>query len=812
MTDDVAKSNLDRGRQIGMRARLAAAGRAFARSPATAPLLLIGLFTAHYADVLFGEMVISYRDMLFVYLPTRMHFANRLLSGEFPEWYPFDGLGSSYVGNVVTAILHPSTWLHLVLPHYLALNLSVVLAHLAAALGAFQLLRHWNCGRTAALIGGVAYSCSGYLMSMDGNLPYLLSASTIPWAVLGIERLSIPLCSASMALMALSGDPQALYFTSFFLLACAITRHAPANTSPTNAARDQPSLKAFFFEPERRKALAVLTISGIAALLAGAAQLLPALLATPARDIGEEALRSNRFWSLNPLRLLELFTPGFLRLSQGETPVHLYSQEGTSSFWADSLYLSTGILVLALLAIRSRRQARERNLLAISATLSIAIALGSGPNAPIYEFLQHAIPGFSFLRYPEKTLVFVAFATAMLAGLGVETLLQARLDTPMRLFRRTLLFCAIFFFFLCAALPSMENFLLILAGPVGDLDKARDELRQLLPALQTNILIGALFAFLSFTLTLAIRRTKLSLMKFLLLVCALAPFTMVSNQFRIYRKEPSRIFLPPKSIDSPDQRTGIPQYGKARIYAEEIYDEKTIWENISKKIKNKGIIFLNRGANAYFQIESIAGYLPLTAEGRSKSAIKYLPDLVWLFGFNVSFAQKYIPKPNVTDIEDALVLVQDSRAGDRIRLVQGIPAASTEEAIAIANAQDFDAVKAVPVETSDPHFPTQAPLNSKLDVRTYSPELIEVCATSDTPTTLFIADAFAPGWSATIDGLSAPIYPGLIAGRAIALPPGTHDIRLTYQTPGLRTGLILSGIGWLSIGALALRSWRRRAV
>ena len=62
------------------------------------------LLTIFYWDVLFGSNALLYRDMIFVYWPTRMNFADRLLSGEFPEWYPYDGLGSSYVGNVVTAI------------------------------------------------------------------------------------------------------------------------------------------------------------------------------------------------------------------------------------------------------------------------------------------------------------------------------------------------------------------------------------------------------------------------------------------------------------------------------------------------------------------------------------------------------------------------------------------------------------------------------------------------------------------------------------------------------------------------------------
>ncbi len=774
----------------------------------------IALLAAFYWDVLTSKLVISHRDMLFVYLPTRMHFAARLLNGEFPEWYPFDGLGSSYVGNVVTAILHPSVLLHLFLPHTLALNLSVVLAHSLAALGAFLLIRQWNCGRTAALIGSLAFSCSGYLMSMDGNLPYLLAAATIPWAVLGIERLSVPITGAAMALIALSGDPQALYFTSLFLLACAIARHTPSASNSSvdgGASRWPAAVKTFFADRTRQKAMLVLLASGLLALLASAAQLLPAIFATEARNSGEAALRANRIWSLNPLRLFELWSPGFMRLPDGKTPVRLFSQETFDSFWADSLYVGAAVLALAVVALRFSKQRRTCVLLAALGTFTLMVALGAGPNAPVYELLQHLLPGFSLLRYPEKTFVFVAFAAAMLAGLGAEALLQARLDTIKRYLTRVLLFSALLLFVLSAALPSMENFLLILAGPVGELDKAREEWHQLLPAFQENLLIGALLAFFSFTLILAIRRQKPLVTKFLLLGSAILPFFCSVQQFRIYWSDSSLTFKPPKIFD---QKIEIPNYGQTRLYTDPVYDDRNLMEQYKKKSqgikKRKGIIFLDRGVGAYFNIENAAGYLPLTAQGRQAKALEHIPDLQWFFGFNVRFAQKLNPDPNVTDIEDALVLVEDPRAGDRIRLVQGIPVASTEEAIAVANRPDFDAVNVVPVETGNADFPTEAPRASKLEVVTYSPEYIDITAASETATTLFIADAFADGWRATLDGEEVPIFPGLIAGRAIALPAGAHRVELTYRTPGLRVGLCLSVVGWAAIAALALRGRRRR--
>ncbi|MBR2979499.1 MAG: YfhO family protein [Myxococcaceae bacterium] len=771
-----------------------------------APLVLGGIFLILYADVLFGDLVISYRDMLFVYLPTRMHFADRLLNGEFPEWYPFDGLGSSYIGNVVTSLLHPTILLHLILPHPLALNLSVVLMHYLAALGAFFLLRHWHCGRTAAFIGGFAFSLSGYMMSMDGNLPYLCAGAAIPWAVFGIERMSIPLTGAAMALMALSGDPQALYFTSIFLVACAMTRQTPSDTHSLimNHVNSFPDLiKAFFKDRTRQKAMLVLVAAGAIALLASAAQLLPAIFASEVRDSGAAALHANRIWPLNPLRLFELLSPGFLRLSNGFPPGKIYSQEKFSSFWANSLYISAAVLAQSVIALRFSKQRRICRLLAGLGTLTLMVALGAGHHAPAYEFLQHWLPGFSFLRYPEKTFVFVTFAASMLAGIGAEALLQERRDIIKRTLTRLLLIYMLILFAIFVALPAMEDVLLVLAGPIGDLDEAREEWWRLQSVFQENILIGMLLTVLSFSFVLA--SLRFDLVRLFLFCGAFIPLCVCAQQFRVYRDGQEFVFLPPKMIrdDGDDRRRRI--YVDSKLYKD---DSQDLRDGSSVRAR---IIFLDHGVNALFGIENCIGYLPLTTQGRFFVSKKELLRLSFRQGFSVNFSTKINPDPNVTDLEDALVLVEDKRAGDRIRLVQGIPVGTMEEAIEVANRPHFDSVKVVPVETKDAAYPTEAPKAAKVDVVTYSPEYIDVKSYSETATTLFVADAFADGWRAKIDGEEVPIYPGLIAGRAIPVPAGEHRVELTYKTPGLRVGLVLSAIGWLAIIALAIGSrWRLR--
>ena len=142
------------------------------------------------------------------------------------------------------------------------------------------------------------------------------------------------------------------------------------------------------------------------------------------------------------------------------------------------------------------------------------------------------------------------------------------------------------------------------------------------------------------------------------------------------------------------------------------------------------------------------------------------------------------------------------------------PVANMEGAVQITQTKSFDITKELPVETNDSSYPETAPVNAKIHVETYQPEHIIVKTYSDTASTLFIADGFARGWSATIDKIPTDIFPGLIAGRAIGVPAGSHQVELIYRTPGLRLGLALSILGWMTILVMfftpAFIRWKNR--
>ena len=83
------------------------------------------------------------------------------------------------------------------------------------------------------------------------------------------------------------------------------------------------------------------------------------------------------------------------------------------------------------------------------------------------------------------------------------------------------------------------------------------------------------------------------------------------------------------------------------------------------------------------------------------------------------------------------------------------------------------------------------------------------------PRILTLLDAMYPGWSATVDGIEAPIYLANNAFKAVALPAGAHEIIFTYRPYKLWIGCAASGaatlLSLLTIFLLARRHRREVA-
>ncbi|MSR24514.1 MAG: hypothetical protein EXR96_05430 [Nitrospiraceae bacterium] len=60
---------------------------------------------------------------------------------------------------------------------------------------------------------------------------------------------------------------------------------------------------------------------------------------------------------------------------------------------------------------------------------------------------------------------------------------------------------------------------------------------------------------------------------------------------------------------------------------------------------------------------------------------------------------------------------------------------------------------------------------------------------------LYIADSFYQGWTATVEGRPVPIYEANYAFMALPVPPGNHEVRLSYRNPHLVPALAIAGAG-----------------
>jgi hypothetical protein len=150
----------------------------------------------------------------------------------------------------------------------------------------------------------------------------------------------------------------------------------------------------------------------------------------------------------------------------------------------------------------------------------------------------------------------------------------------------------------------------------------------------------------------------------------------------------------------------------------------------------------------------------------------------------------------------------------RAWLVHGIqPAADDTVALAQLGDPAFDPRAAVVLEDGlNARSPARAAENESVQIIEYTPERIVLRVNVALPAVLVVADAFYPGWQATVDGLATPILRANLMFRGLALEPGRHEIIFSYHPSAWRLGAAISLVAVIAlaaaIGATYLRGKR----
>lgn len=103
------------------------------------------------------------------------------------------------------------------------------------------------------------------------------------------------------------------------------------------------------------------------------------------------------------------------------------------------------------------------------------------------------------------------------------------------------------------------------------------------------------------------------------------------------------------------------------------------------------------------------------------------------------------------------------------------------------------------------------PARERVSILKHSDLHLQIDASLPRAAALMVAVPFEPGWTATVDGRTLPLFRAQYGLSALMLPPGIHRVDLRYAVPGRSVGITLSlGAGvvllLLGLAALARRS------
>lgn len=337
-------------------------------------------------------------------------------SGGFPTWNPYLLCGVPYVGNPQSALYYPFNWLFLLAPAERIISWVIVFHHALMGLGTYLCARRWGQGPVAAVFAAGVLLAAPFIMAQTGEGHYaqLCVVTWVPWAFLAYDALrrgargGLAALSLTLALSFFGGHAQECYYLVMVLCFCAVAdflrdRREPGPSTATSWARRW--------------------------CLAGAATL--GLVMIDLIPISTYLRLSTRSGGVS-LAEVQAFSPGLPNLIQLVSPLALggpNEYRGPGAFyWETVTAFGLVPLLLGLLEVWRGRRGSQTRRLALLWLGSILFALG--PLSPIYLAAHHGLPGVSHFRVPSRMLFLGSFACAVLAGWGLQRILNGINDRP----------------------------------------------------------------------------------------------------------------------------------------------------------------------------------------------------------------------------------------------------------------------------------------------------------------------------------------------------------------------------------------------
>lgn len=682
-----------------------------------------------------------------------------LLGGELPLWNPLLGMGAPLVANYQSALFYPPHWLYFALAAIGGLPLMawgqalLVAAHLGlAGAGMQRLLRALGSSVEGQLVGALAFSLSGYLVTRAHFLSINASLAWLPWILLAVYRLAqapgrgaVMRLAALLALQWLAGHAQMAWYTALLAgawLLCAGT------------------LRGAWPSGQRWRALAGFVAAGALALALSTVQLLPTaeyLLQSQRASQVDPALAMT--YSLWPWRLLTLLAPHLFGSPAGG------DFAGYGNFWEDAIYIGVLPLLLAVLAVR---KAQPRRLVwFLLGVVAVSLLLALGKNTPVFPWLFAHIPTFDMFQGPTRFSLWAVLALSLLAGLGVERWRAAQGSAPQG---RGLYWSRL----------AVAGAVAVMAGAVVGM-LLRTDPRFDIPASYPRavwLLGSTLLAVSVFNL----RGGRLAQGKRVWLLGMFVAAELLVAGWGQNPGTPLALYAEqPMHADLQTQLDGGRQYMPAE-------DERAL------KFER---LFRFDTFHSADPLDMRAGLLPNT------SLLEGLPS--------ANNFDPLLPARYTAWIEALETADPDTRASmlalmnvSVLQHVQGDGEVRFESVPALPRAQLYTCQPPVALAAELPACPL---VESGARIVRSSANRVRIRVDAEQGGWLLLADTYYPGWHAEIDGVPADIQPAYGVFRAVQVPAGADEIEFVYRPLSFTIGMVSTLLAW----PLWLVIWRRKA-
>jgi hypothetical protein len=577
-----------------------------------------------------------------------------------------------------------------------------------------------------------------------------------------------------------------------------------------------------------------LAATGLAAVALGAG--LSAVLWTTTLDLAlrtprqslPEAVRT--YWSVHPATLLELLYPGLWSRLSLAPALRSALFESREPFLA-SLYLGVPVLALVAGGIVWRSSRESRFWLAVAVA---AILVSLGRHAVFYQLAVLLVPPLRILRYPVKAMVIATFAVTLLAGLGFDAWrgdgtpaarrIRLGLLLPLVLVAVVGLSGAVLLYWDAASWAPR----ILASVPAGA------SARELLAPARGPLISASLLAAIGVAIALGRARATRPW------PWAAALAALALGDLALYHR--NAIPLAPTALYThrPPVVDGLRELHAGRIY---VYDYTQAEPNRRWLGHEAGHLLSTVpkgfGLDPALALSMQQTLAPATA-GRwdleSGFEIDYRglqPDYLGLLSTAIrqlgpEAQLRLLRVGAVTHVValhsggfDALAPgpAWDTLLAERVRVfsvpeplararvVAGARVADGVAGLATIVDPGFDPTREVLLPEGVPAQPSPEPPGS-VRISEQRADRIVLEAELQDPGYVVLADAFDPGWRATLDGTAVPLLRANLGFRAVSAPAGRHRVEMVYRPRALWLGLAVSVTALLTALLLLLRPRR----